>query len=118
MMDLGHKKLEIWKRSVKLVGSVYGITSDFPPDERFGLTNQARRAAVSTPANIAEGASRGSSKERRRYYEVARSSIAELDTHFEIAIELGYKTESELNPLTNEMTEIFAMLSGMMSNTR
>ena len=118
MMDLGHKKLEVWKRSVKLVGAIYEVTSGFPRDEQYGLINQARRAAVSTPANIAEGASRSSGKERRRFYEIVRSSLAELDTHLEIAIELEYKTDSELTELSKEMTEIFAMLSAMVTNAR
>ena len=94
MLDLAHKKLDVWKRSVKLVSAIYRASSIFPGEERYGLTSQARRAAISTPANIAEGAARSSTKEKRRFYEIARSSIAELDTHLEIAIELDYTNES------------------------
>ena len=85
MLNLGHKKLDVWKDSMNFVIVIYKFTGSFPNNELYGLISQIRRAAVSIPSNIAEGASRNSSNERRRYYQIARSSLVELDTQLEIS---------------------------------
>jgi four helix bundle protein len=71
--------LEVWRDAMKLVEQIYGCSEKFPDAERFGLTSQVRRAAVSTPSNIAEGAARRSSQEFPRFLSVARGSLSELD---------------------------------------
>lgn len=81
MLKLNHKNLNLWLLSIKLVSTIYGITSKYPKEELFGLINQTRRASVSISANIAEGSSRKSLIERKRFYEIARSSLVEVDNH-------------------------------------
>ena len=90
MLKLSHKNLDVWKLSVKLLSSIYIITSNYPKEELFGLINQTTREAVSISASIAEGSSRKSLIKRKRFYEIARSSLVEVDNHIEIAKELGY----------------------------
>ena len=90
MLDLSHKKLEVYKLSMCLVKDIYELTESFPKHELYSLVNQTRRAAISVSSNIAEGASRTSPKEKKRYYEIARSPVAEIDTQIEIAIHLKY----------------------------
>ncbi len=80
-----HKDLDVWKRSVELVTTVYYLTSEFPKEEIFGLTNQIRRASVSIPSNIAEGAARNSDKEFIRFLYISLGSNQELDTQMLIA---------------------------------
>lgn len=81
MLKLNHKNLNLWLLSIKLVSTIYGITSKYPKEELFGLINQTRRASVSISANIAEGSSRKSLIERKRFYEIARSSLVDVGNH-------------------------------------
>jgi four helix bundle protein len=85
-----HRKLIAWQEAMALVLSVYQDTARFPADETYGLRSQMRRAAVSVPSNIAEGAARNHSKELAQYLSIACGSIAELETQVEIAATLGY----------------------------
>jgi len=113
MLRLNHKKLEVYKKSGELVKLIYMITSEFPKSELYGLTSQIRRASVSVISNLSEGASRKSLKERKRFYEIARSSLVELDTQIELAISLDY-ISSDLDRTTKLVNEVFAMLSSML----
>lgn len=117
MLDLSHKKLEVWKNGVEFVAQIYRVTDKFPKTEIYGITNQLRRAAVSIPSNIAEGAARNSRPERRRFYEIARSSLAEIDTQLVIAVKLEYCSEEMIAPLAEKMNYLFALLSNLMKNT-
>jgi four helix bundle protein len=85
-----HKDLDIWKLGIELVEEVYKNTATFPREEIYGLTNQMRRAAVSVPSNISEGAARSSKKEFIKFLYVALSSLAELETQSIISEKLGY----------------------------
>ncbi len=85
-----HYNLEAWKEAMSLVKAVYQVTQAFPKDEMFGLTAQMRRAAVSVPSNLAEGAARTGRKEFAQFLSIARGSLSELETQLLIAIELGY----------------------------
>jgi four helix bundle protein len=76
------KDLEIWKSSRKFCSEIYNITSNFPESEKFGLTNQLRRASVSVPSNIAEGCSRRSNKDFSRFLEIAIGSISKLKLNY------------------------------------
>lgn len=86
----GHYHLDAWKVSRELVSDIYRLTQAFPKDEQFALSAQMRRAAVSTPSNIAEGAARIGNREYARFLNVARGSLSELETQLFIASDLGY----------------------------
>ena len=118
MLKLNHKNLDVWRLAVKLVSLIYQLTSKYPKEEIYGLTNQTRRASVSISANIAEGASRKSLVERKRFYEIARSSLVEVDNHIEIAKELNYLSPESLNLLSEKLNELFAKLSKFIEKAK
>jgi four helix bundle protein len=118
MLDLSHKKLEVYKASLKLVNEVYKVTRQFPKEEQYVLISQIRRAAVSVSSNIAEGASRISKVEKKRFYEISRSSLVEMDTQFEIAMNLEYYKKGQIPELELYLESIFKMLSKMIDNLR
>src|SRR3954454_20724475 len=118
MLSLGHKKMKAYQLAISLVKEVYKLTSNFPADERFGLVSQLRRAAVSVCSNIAEGTARKPPADRRRFYEISRSSGVEVDTQFEIALLLGYIKPEQTNDLKNYLESFFRMLSKMIENTK
>ncbi len=105
-----HQKLDVWQQSMVLVKEIYAVSSTFPAQEIYGLTNQMRRAAVSIPANIAEGAARSGDKEYLHFLSIARGSLSELDTHIQIAAMLGYLTENQ--SLQDLIDTVGKLLSG------
>ncbi len=107
---MNHKDLEVWKRSMGLVESVYQLTNDFPETEKFGLTNQIRRAVVSIPSNIAEGAGRKSDKELIQFVHIALGSLAEVETQYLIALRLKYVVKNEI--IENELVILNKLLIG------
>ena len=108
MLTLSHKTLDVYKISMNLVREIYKATGLFPKKEQFILTFQIKRAAISVVSNIAEGASRISKPEKKRFYEIARSSLVEIDSQFEIAINLNYYKKGKwwnLNNVLNRRLE-------------
>ena len=85
-----YKDLEVWKLSMSLVTEIYEITRSFPQEEKYGLTSQIRRASISIPSNIAEGASRKSTKEFIQFLYISNGSLSELETQIELAERLGF----------------------------
>ena len=118
MLSLGHKKMKAYQLAVSLVKEVYKLTSNFPIDERFGLRSQLRRAAVSVCSNIAEGAARKPPADRRRFYEISRSSCVEIDTQFELALQLGFVKLEQVTDLNEYLNYTFAIISKMIDNTK
>lgn len=108
---MSHEKLEVWQESMRLVKVVYEQTQSFPKEELYGLTQQMRRAAVSIPSNLAEGAAREGRKEYAHFINIARGSLAELDTQAKIAQMLGY-TEN-VSALNEKMNQVGRLLTGM-----
>lgn len=94
-----HKDLDIWKQGIELVEKVYKVTAGYPKEEVYGLTNQMRRASVSIPSNISEGAARSSKKEFVQFLYVSLGSLAELETQTIISEKLGYLENDELTEL-------------------
>ena len=109
-----HKDLDVWKKSVALVTTVYEITKGFPKEEVYGLTNQIRRSAVSVPSNIAEGSARQGNKEYVQFLYVSLGSLTELDTQLIIARNLTYLSEKDFESLMDIMKEIGKMLIGLI----
>jgi len=108
-----HKDLKIWQRSVALVTRVYKLTENFPKSEMWGLTNQIRRAAVSVPSNIAEGSGRKFPRELVQFLHIALGSLAELETQFIIAQNLGFINENEYMSIVQEIQELLRMITAM-----
>ncbi|MFN2493523.1 MAG: four helix bundle protein [Pyrinomonadaceae bacterium] len=113
-----HEKLEVWKRSIDLVVRTYKATETFPSHERYGLTSQIRRAAVSIPANIAEGAARQSAKEFAYFLSNAQGSASELETELLIAERLDYLTSGGYLEMRNDLESVGRMLVGLARNVR
>lgn len=108
MLNLSHKKLDVWKLALQLVVSIYKLTSKFPSEEKFGIILQLRRATVSAHSNLSEGLSRTSKLEKRRFLEISRSSVVEIDTQLEISLALGFCIESDLTEIDVIMNTLFA----------
>jgi four helix bundle protein len=108
------KKILAWKLADDLTVQVYQVTSDFPSSEHYGLVNQLRRAAVSVPANIAEGASRRNSKEFLQFLYIAKSSLAEVDYCLHLAFRLGYMTADVYEKIDSAKEEVAKVLRGLM----
>jgi four helix bundle protein len=108
-----HHKLEAWNKALELVTEVYRTTENFPREERYGLTSQIRRAAVSIPANIAEGAARFSSKEFARFLSNAQGSASELETELIIAHRLRYLDDANFSGLSNQLERIGRLITGL-----
>ena len=113
-MDKPHKKLDVWQQAIKLTQTIYEMTREFPAEEKFGLVSQMRRAAVSIPCNIAEGAARQGKKEFRNFVSMAQGSLSELDTQLELAVLLGYLNRERLGKLSNQLLRIDKMLTGLI----
>lgn len=113
-LPLAHTKLDVYKCSREFVLSCYLITKRLPNEERFILTQQIRRAALSVHLNLAEGCSRKSGAERKRYFEISRGSIIEIDTALDICFGLDYLTIEEMQPTGDLMIRTFRMLSAMI----
>jgi four helix bundle protein len=104
---MDHKDLDVWKKGMELVERVYSMSRAFPDSERYGLTSQIRRAAVSIPSNIAEGAARKSDKELLQFLSIAIGSLAELETQYLIAIRLGFlEKDKSLTNLINDEKQL------------
>jgi len=113
-----HKELDVWKESVELATSIYNITGQFPKSEIYGLTAQMRRAAVSVPSNIAEGAARTSRREFVQFLRISGGSLSELDTQLVIASRLGYLSSEDCRALAVKMDSIAAKLAGLIASIR
>ncbi|MBK8163335.1 MAG: four helix bundle protein [Gammaproteobacteria bacterium] len=109
-----HHGLLAWQHAMKFVKDIYEVTSAFPKCEMYGLTSQMRRAAVSVPSNIAEGAGRASFREFGQFLTIARGSLCELETQVVLAKELGYIAEND--DLLSKMEKLFALLGGLINS--
>jgi four helix bundle protein len=113
-----HEKLEVWAKAVEFVVTIYQKTSAFPSEEKFGLTSQVRRAAVSIPANIAEGAARQTSKEFLHFLSIAQGSASELETELLIANRLGYLEQQTYEVMYIELNAIARMIVGLAQHLK
>jgi len=117
MATYNFKNLEVWQKSISLTKKVYGIVNGFPEYEKFGLTNQIRRAMVSVSSNIAEGSARLSAKDQAKFYHYAYSSLIESISQLNLAVELGYLERTELEKLNDEFVELTNKLNAIHKST-
>ncbi len=113
-MEKAHKRLDVWLEAISLVKMVYLETQNMPIDELYGLTSQMRRAAVSIPSNIAEGAARKGGKESAQFFNIARGSISELDTQIILCTELKLLGPSAVSHLTSTLEKVDSLLNGLI----
>ena len=114
-IKISHQNFPVYISSKNLATECYKITENFPGTEKFALVQQIRRAAVSVVLNIVEGLSRRSNQERKRYFEISRGSIIEIDAAFEISQTMGYlKSMNSNTKIESSMNETFAQLSGLI----
>jgi four helix bundle protein len=112
--DASYRRLTVWKKCMDLVLLAYRIAATLPAEERFGLANQLRRAAVSIPTNIAEGTGRLGVGEYAYFLSIARGSARELDVLFEIAEQLGYARDDAVGVARKLSEEVSRMLTSML----
>jgi four helix bundle protein len=113
----GFQKLMVWQKAHALTLRVYAATKQFPSDERFGLTSQVRRAAVSIGSNIAEGTGRNTPGELRQFLGIAMGSVHEIQYQIIVARDLGYLAAAEFEGLAAGVREVRAMLDAMRRRT-
>jgi four helix bundle protein len=114
MSKSGYRDLEVWQKARALATHVYRITARFPRHERFGLTDQMRRAAVSVPCNIAEGHGRRSSADRIHFLTIARGSLLEVETQAIIAADLEFVDSNAAEIVVARTTEVTRLLNGLI----
>ena len=111
-----HRDLKVWQIALDMTETLYRTTVDWPKTEQYGLVNQVRRAAVSVPANIAEGAGRRTPGEFMHFIGIARGSLAELETLLIIARRLGYIEEPSFRAITDDLFELGRMTTGLLKS--
>lgn len=113
-----HEDLDVWQRAVDLSVAIYGLTREFPVEEKFGLTNQMRRVSVSIASNRAEGAVRQSHSEFIRFLTIADGSAAEFSTQMIIAERLNYGCPGQIEEIRSEIKRTSRMLQGLINSIR
>ena len=113
-----HKDLDVWRLAIDLASDVYEVTKTFPEDERYGMTVQMRRSAISIASNIAEGAARQGDKEFVQFLHIALGSVSELDTQLEIAMRVNLTSVESLKGLQDMAIRINQMLPGLAQSVR
>jgi four helix bundle protein len=116
MADRGYRDLIAWQKGMALVRETYSLTSSWPAEERFGLTLQARRAAVSVPANIAEGSGRTGVRHLRNHLSIAHGSLCELETHVLLAQDLGFTGATDTDALIQRSEEVGRIIRGLLKS--
>lgn len=111
-----HKDLQVWQKAMVLVTEIYRLSENFPESEKFGLTSQIRRSAISIPSNIAEGFARKGNKELIQFLYISIGSLSELETQYEIAKNLNYIKEAK--EITDKIIFIRIMLSNLIKSIK
>jgi four helix bundle protein len=111
-------QLRTWQMARELAVNVYKLTGNFPKTEQFGLSSQMRRSGVSVAANIAEGFSRNTAKEKANFYSMALGSLTEVESHAYIAFDLEYIGEETLNGILLQTSDLHKMINGLMKSAQ
>jgi len=112
------RKLEIWKESISLVNQVYKLVDQLPENEKYGLRSQICRAVVSIPANIAEGCSRSSENEFKRFLEIAIGSAFELETHLIIILEIGICSDEKIRDTVQKVNQLQLKINALLNKLK
>lgn len=112
------KELKVWQLSRSLVKEIYALTSEFPPEEKFGLISQIRRCAVSIPTNIAEGSGRNTDKDFAQFLNISLGSAYELETLLTLSFDVHFITSEQLEVFSIEISEIQKMTFGLIKTLR
>lgn len=115
-LQLNHHSFDVYSVARTFVKDCYFLTKVFPPEEKFAMVQQIRRAALSVYLNLAEGFSRKSEVERKRFFEISRGSIIEIDAALDIASDLSYCKKEDLVQLGSNLTRTFSMISKLISH--
>lgn len=113
MDERPHKKMDVWKNSMELAAEIYKVTKNFPKEELYGLTSQLRRAAVSVPSNLAEGAARTGPREFLQFINIAQGSLSEIDTQIELSNMLNFIDNKTFNDIQKRLIRISKQLYGL-----
>lgn len=113
-----YKDLVVWQKAIEIVSEVYAITKSFPSEERFGLSSQMQRAAVSIAANIAEGHGRGTRIDYAHFLDMANGSVAELETLLTVTRKLSYCAEERCSKIEGQLHEVGKMLGSLRTKLR
>ena len=113
-----YKDLTVWQKAMDVVAATYAITRSFPAHERFGLSSQMQRAAVSIAANIAEGRGRGTRTDYAHFLDMSNGSVAEMETLLTIAARLSYCTQEQCSRMEEQLSEVGKMLGALRAKLR
>lgn len=113
---MSYQDLVVWQKAMQLAEAVYKLTQTFPTEERYGLTQQLRRATVSIPSNIAEGHARATTREYLHFLSIAQGSRAEAETQVLLAIQIGYLSRPQAQPALGLLDEVSRMLASLRNS--
>jgi four helix bundle protein len=113
-----HKKLIAWQESIKLVKIIYALCNKLPESEKYGIISQLKRAVISVPANIAEGAARSTQKEFAYFLAISNGSLSEIDTFLSIITELSMLKEDDVDPAFEQIDRISALINGLIKSLK
>ncbi len=116
MLELSHKKLIAWQKSIELMPVLYGLCSKLPKEEIYILVAQMKRAGLSVSNNLAEGASRKTKAEKNRFFEIARSSTVEIDSCLTVCLVLTYFKQDALKQVNNILLQTFKLITGLIDS--
>ena len=116
MLDLSHKKLIAWQKAVELLSPLYSLCSKLPPEEKYNLVSQMKRAGLSISNNLAEGCARKSKIEKNRFFEIARSSVVEIDNCLTACIAIKYFANDDIKEVDERNIELFKLISGLIDS--
>ena len=116
MLDLSHKKLKAWQKAILLLPLIYRLCEKLPRDETYNLIGQMKRAGLSVSNNLAEGSARKSKPEKNRFYEVARSSLVEVDNCLIASIAVRYLKKDDLKEVDAAIVEVFKLITGLIDS--
>ena len=118
MLELSHKKLIAWQKAIQLLPVLYKLCEGLPKAETYNLSSQMKRAGLSISNNLAEGASRKTKAEKNRFFEIARSSLVEIDNCLCACLILNYLREEDLQTINSLLLEIFKLTTGLIESNK